>query len=66
VLNDSESEAAAVITELERAAIADARVNPDSVKAYQAAPGKFRLEFAPMGVVRPETPEYDLSKERDV
>jgi hypothetical protein len=62
---DSESEADAVIAELERVAIADARVNPETVKAYQTAPGRFRLEFAPVGAVKPETLEYDLMKGRE-
>jgi phage baseplate assembly protein W len=65
MLNDSESEAAAVIAELERVAIADARVNPETVKAYQTAPGRFRLEFTPVSAVKPETLEYDLAKERE-
>jgi hypothetical protein len=65
MLNDSESEAGSVLAELERVAIADARVNPESVKAYQTAPGKFRLEFTPMGAVKPETLEYDLVKGRE-
>jgi phage baseplate assembly protein W len=65
MLNDSESGADAVTAELERVAIADARVNPETVKAYQTAPGRFRLEFAPAGAVKPETLEYDLAKGRD-
>jgi hypothetical protein len=64
MLNNSESDAASVIAELERAAIADARVDPDSVKAYRSAPGKFRLEFTPVSAVSPETLEYDLTKGR--
>ncbi|MDR3356035.1 MAG: hypothetical protein LBO04_02495 [Spirochaetaceae bacterium] len=64
MLNDSESEAASIIAELERVAIADARVDPDSVKAYRTGPGKFRLEFKPMARVKPETLEYDLTKGR--
>jgi phage baseplate assembly protein W len=65
MLNDSESEAAAVTAELERVAIADARVNPETVKAYRTAPGRFRLEFAPVGAVKPETLEYDLMKGKE-
>jgi hypothetical protein len=65
MLNDSESEADAVIAELERAAVADIRVNPESVKTYQTAPGKFRLEFTPMNAVKPETLDYDLVKGRE-
>jgi hypothetical protein len=60
MLNDSEGDAASIIAELERVAIADARVNPETVKAYQTAPGKFRLEFTPMSQVLPEILEYDL------
>jgi hypothetical protein len=62
-LNDSGAGAAAVIACLERTAIADARVDPESVKAYQAAPGKYRLEFAPMSAIKPETLDYDLNRE---
>lgn len=65
MLNDSESEADSVLAELERAAIEDARVNPESVKAYQTAPGKFRLEFTPVNAVTPETLDYDLTKGRE-
>ena len=65
MLNDSESEADSVLAELERAAIEDARVNPESVKAYQTAPGKFRLEFTPVNAVKPETLDYDLTKGRE-
>jgi hypothetical protein len=65
MLNDAESDAGAVIAELERAAIADARVNPETVKAYQTAPGKFRLEFTPVSALKPETLDYDLAKERE-
>jgi hypothetical protein len=63
MLNDAESGADAVTAELERVAIADARVDPESVKAYQTAPGKFRLEFTPMGAVKPEILDFDLTKE---
>jgi hypothetical protein len=62
-LNDSAVEAATVIAELERVAIADARVDPDSVKAYQTGINKYRLEFTPMGAIKPETLDYDLHKE---
>jgi phage baseplate assembly protein W len=64
MLNDSESDTNSVIAELERVAIADARVNPDSVKAYQITTGKFRLEFTPMSAIKPEVLEYDITKER--
>lgn len=61
-LNDSAANGSAVTAELERAAIADARVDPESVKAWQTAPCRFRLEFAPVGAVKPETLDYDLVK----
>jgi hypothetical protein len=61
-LNDNAVDAAAVIAELERTAIADVRVDPETVKAYQTAPGKYRLEFTPVSAVTPETPDYDLNK----
>ncbi|GHU01866.1 hypothetical protein FACS1894147_02560 [Spirochaetia bacterium] len=63
MLNDSESDPASVIAELERVAIADARVDPETVKA--TVPGKFRLEFTPMAAVKPEILEYDLTKGRE-
>lgn len=62
-LNDSEAGADSVIAELERVAIADLRVNPESVKAYQTGPGKYRLEFTPMAAVQPETLDIDLTKD---
>jgi hypothetical protein len=65
MLNDSESDAGSIIAELERVAIADARVNPDSVKAYQTAPGKFRLDFTPVSAMKSETLDYDLVKGRE-
>ncbi|MDR0402021.1 MAG: hypothetical protein LBH35_00365 [Treponema sp.] len=65
MLNDSESSAASVIAELERVAIADPRVDTESVRAYQAGTNRFRLEFAPAGAVIPETLEYDLNKSKE-
>jgi len=65
MLNDSQADDNAVITELERVAIADPRVKPESVKAYRTAPGKFRLEFTPLNAVKPETLDYDLTKRRE-
>ena len=65
MLNNSEADAPSCIAELERAAIADARVNPDSVKAVERTPGKFRLEFTPMSAVKPEILEYDLTKGKE-
>jgi hypothetical protein len=65
MLNDAESGADAVTAELERTAVADARVDPETVKAYQSAPGKFRLEFIPMNAVKLETLEYDLTKGKE-
>jgi phage baseplate assembly protein W len=65
MLNDSQANDNAVIAELERVAIDDARVNPENVKAYETAPGKFRLEFMPLNAVSPETLEYDIAKRRE-
>jgi hypothetical protein len=62
MLNDSRPDDNAIITELERAATADARVSPESVRAYKTAPGKFRLEFTPLAVIKPEILDYDLAK----
>jgi hypothetical protein len=62
-LNDNTVDAATVIAELERVAIADARVDPDSVKARETGANKYRLEFMPAGAIKPETLDYDLNKE---
>jgi hypothetical protein len=65
MLNDSQSNDNAIIAELERVAIADARVKPETVKAYKITPGKFRLEFMPLSAIKPKTLEYDLIKRRE-
>jgi hypothetical protein len=62
LLNDSNSDPAAAIAELERVAIADPRVDPASVKAEQAGEKKFRQHFTPLGAIKPEVLEYDLTK----
>ncbi|MFC1238419.1 hypothetical protein ACFGOO_03175 [Treponema vincentii] len=64
-LNDNNSDAASVIAELERIAMDDIRVDPDSVAAYQKADGLFALEFTPIGEVQPEMLEYDLRKTKE-
>ena len=64
MLNDSLPDEKAVITELERVAVADTRVKPESVQSYQKPDGEFRLEFTPLGAVKPETLDYDLAKRR--
>jgi hypothetical protein len=50
---------------VDAAAIADARVDPDGVKAGETGSNKYRLEFTPIDAVKPETPEYDLTKRRE-
>jgi hypothetical protein len=65
MLNDSAPDMGAIAGELQRVAIADMRVNPETVKAYEITPGKFRLEFTPLGAVKPETLDYDLTKGRE-
>ena len=62
-LNDAGLDDAAIIDELERVAIADARVDPTSVKARKIEAGKFRLDFTPLGVIKPETLNFDLERE---
>jgi len=62
MLNDSAADDQAIIMELERVAVADPRVRPDSVKAYRLAPGKYRLEFAPLDAVQPKALDYDLRR----
>jgi hypothetical protein len=64
MLNDSAPDMDAITAELERVAIADPRVNPGTVKSYERIPGKFRLEFTPLGAINSETLEYDLAKGR--
>ncbi len=61
-LNDSNSDAASIIAELERVAMDDMRVDPDSVYAYQSEEGKFILEFTAIGSVTSKVLEYDLYK----
>jgi hypothetical protein len=61
MLNDAGIDANAVISELERVAVDDRRVDPLSVSAKRN-PGKFWLEFRPLGAVSPETLEYDLKE----
>ena len=65
MLNDSLADDNAILAELERVATDDTRVDPESVQAYRLSPGKFRLEFAPLGTVAPETLDYDLTKGRN-
>jgi hypothetical protein len=60
MLNGSGIDADAVISELERVAIDDQRVEPLSVSAKKN--DKFRLEFRPLGAVSTETLEYDLKE----
>jgi hypothetical protein len=62
MLNDSHSDPAAAIAELERVAIADPRVDPASVKAVQTGEKQFRLYFTPLGTIKPEVLDYDLTK----
>jgi hypothetical protein len=62
MLNDAGSSMASALAELERAAIADPRIDPASVKARETAPGKSCLEFTPLSAIKPEVLEYDLSK----
>lgn len=61
-LNDNNSDAASVIAELERVAMDDVRVDPESVSAYQKVGGVFALEFTPIGEATSEILEYDLHK----
>jgi hypothetical protein len=61
-LNDSGASNGAIIAELERVALDHPRVDPDSVKAEQVAQGKYRLTFTPLGIVTPETLDFDLTQ----
>jgi hypothetical protein len=51
-----------VTAELERVAIRDARTDPQTVKAYRKPGGAFRLDFTPLGAIRPEVLDYDLKE----
>jgi hypothetical protein len=62
MLNDAGIDANAVISELERVAVNDQRVDPLNVSAGRNSDKKFRLEFCPLGAVSPETLEYDLKE----
>jgi hypothetical protein len=62
MLNDSNSDPAAVIAELKRVAIEDPRIDPGSVTAVQTGPKTFLLRFTPLAALRPQTLEYDLTK----
>ena len=52
----------AVLAELERVAIADARIDPVSVKAEKTGRRKYRLQFTPLDAVDPETLDFDLGE----
>ena len=65
MLNESTPDKDAVVAELERVALDDQRVNPETVKAYELIPGKSRLEFTPLGAIKPEILDYDLTKGGD-
>jgi hypothetical protein len=60
MLNDAWIDANAVISELERVAVNDRRVEPLSVNASRKGQKTFRLEFRPLRAVSTETLEYDL------
>lgn len=62
MLNDAGTDSGAIITELERVAAADPRIDPVSVSAKRKDEKTYRLEFRPVGAVTPEVLEYDLSK----
>jgi len=62
MLNDAGIDANAVISELERVAVKDQRVDPLNVGAERKSDKKFRLEFRPLGAVSPQTLEYDLKE----
>jgi len=64
MLNSAGTDANAVITELERVAFEDQRVEPLSVSAQQKSDKKFRLEFCTLGAVSPQTLEYDLKEKK--
>jgi len=62
MLNDAGIDANAVMSELERVAVNDQRVDPLNVDAGRKTQKTFRLEFRPLGAVFTETLEYDLKE----
>jgi len=64
MLNDAGIDADAVISELERVAVKDQRVDPLSVGAVRKTDKRFRLEFRPIDAVSPQTLEYDLKEKK--
>ena len=65
MLNAAAPDMSDITAELMRVAIADPRVNPETVNAYEIIPGKFRLKFTPLGAIKPETLDYDLTKKKE-
>ena len=62
MLNSSSVDSNAVIAELDRVAIKDQRVNPESVNPFQKDAKTYRLEFVPVKSVDTQKLEYDLNK----
>jgi hypothetical protein len=62
MLNDDSINNQAIIAELERVAIDDPRVDPGSVHAEEVPEEGYRLEFTPLGMMEPQTLDYDLLK----
>jgi hypothetical protein len=62
MLNDAGASDGAVVAELERVAIDDPRVDPDAVKAEKTDARKYRLSFAVIGAVEPQTLDFDLAQ----
>lgn len=61
-LNDVGVTPAGIVAELERLAIDDERVAPETVVAEHSGGGAYSLAFRPLGSVTPETLYFDLDE----
>ncbi|MBN2536372.1 MAG: hypothetical protein JXB88_26045 [Spirochaetales bacterium] len=61
MLNSGEFDNETIIIELERVAIADPRIDPQSVKAEKVSDNKYRLFFTPLTAVEPEVLDFDFN-----
>jgi hypothetical protein len=55
-------DAQTIRAELERVAIDDPRVDPGTVHAEEVPQEGYRLAFTPLGMIEPQTLDYDLLK----
>jgi hypothetical protein len=60
MLNSEISDDETIISELERVAIADPRVDPQTVKAEKTGENTYRLSFTPLAAVSPEILDFNF------